>query len=126
MNLGLRILLVEDEALIAMMLGDWIAELGHVVGGPHHHAASAVAYLDTENTIDAALLDVQLADGDSFPVADELVRRNLPFAFMTGLSGENIRRRYSDALVLTKPCDFESVRATIGALLDSRTAVTSS
>ncbi|MEJ0098106.1 MAG: response regulator [Bauldia sp.] len=87
-----RILLLDDEPLIAMMVADWLAEIGCETVGPADSVASALGFLDGE-PLDGAILDVWLGDEDSFPVADTLRRRGVPFAFATG-HGRRRRARW--------------------------------
>ncbi len=79
-----RILILEDEPLIAMDLEDLLVARGFTVAGSFSMAADALACLD-QTEVHAALLDVYLFNGMSFEVAHELKRRGIPFAFMTGL-----------------------------------------
>jgi CheY-like chemotaxis protein len=77
-----RILLVDDEALIAAMLHEWVVELGFDVAGPTACVESALALIVKEaKTLSGAILDVTLGQGDSYPIADELHRLGIPFAF---------------------------------------------
>jgi CheY-like chemotaxis protein len=80
---GLRVLVVEDEFLVAMLIEDMLRSAGCVVSGPVPRLAAA---LDAVNggTFDAAVLDVNLAGDRIDPVADVLCRRNVPFVFVTG------------------------------------------
>src|SRR3954447_18366832 len=78
-----RILVVEDEALIAMDLERIVRNAGCEVLGPVGRAEEALR-LAAEERLDAAILDIELADGDSFAVADALARRRGPSVFVTG------------------------------------------
>lgn len=79
-----RILILEDEPLIAMDLEDLLVGKGYTVVGPYSTTAAALDNLDQTRPL-AALLDVYLFNETSFEVARELNRRGIPFAFMTGL-----------------------------------------
>lgn len=79
-----RILILEDEPLIAMDLEDLLVGKGYTVVGPYSTAAATLDNLDQTSPM-AALLDVYLFNETSFEVARELNRRGIPFAFMTGL-----------------------------------------
>lgn len=81
---GMRILVVEDEAFVALMACDWLAEAGAEPLGPAASVAQALDRLAGEGRIDAALLDVQLADGRSEPVAARLRELGVPFVVATG------------------------------------------
>jgi PAS domain S-box-containing protein len=103
---GNRILLVEDEALVAMMMRDSLVELGFCVVGPFDRAAEALACAADE-PLDAAILDVNLGGDLVYPVAERLVRRDVPFVFVTGYDAENIDPRFAHVPVLQKPIERE-------------------
>jgi len=91
---GVRILLVEDEYLVASLIEEMLEIAGCIVTGPIPRLAQAVDAADRE-TCDAAVLDVNLAGERIYPVADILSRRNIPFVFVTGygvLPGEYANR----------------------------------
>ena len=111
-----RILVVEDETLIAMLVEDWLAELECNTAGPVGSAAEALALIEA-GELDGAILDVSLDGHDSFAVADVLRARNVPFCFATGHGTGRIAERFKEAPTLTKPYDFERVRAAVATLL---------
>src|SRR4051812_34572873 len=78
-----RILVVEDEMLIAMLLEDMLAELGHEVTGVAPRVSEALAAVSRDD-YDLAILDLHLNGQSAFPVADALIERGKPFAFATG------------------------------------------
>ena len=80
---GCRALLIEDEMLVAMLIEDALTEAGCEVVGPLARVADALAALD-ETEIDFALLDVNLGGEMSYPIADVLAARKVPFTFITG------------------------------------------
>lgn len=80
---GLRVLLVEDELLVAMLVEDMLADEGCVVVGPFSRLADALAAARTE-ALDLAVLDVNIAGERAFPVADALAARCIPFLFVSG------------------------------------------
>ena len=102
---GLRLLIVEDEAIIAMMLEDMLDDLGCAVVGS---VRSVTAALDNikEMEFDGAILDVNLRGERVDPIADALVAHGLPFIFATGYGEVGISERFKGAVVLQKP--FES------------------
>lgn len=79
---GYRVLIVEDEYLLSMGLAEMLEAAGAVVVGLVSSVAQAFAMLDMEPEV--AILDVQLREETSFPIADELARRGIPFVFATG------------------------------------------
>jgi DNA-binding response OmpR family regulator len=111
----LRILLVEDEALIAMMLEDMLKQSGVIVLGPVGTAAEALASIE-QNSLDCAILDYKLVDGSSRRVADALVERNVPFVFASGYDSSVIDSRYPNAPFLEKVFDRAQLLAAISAI----------
>jgi CheY-like chemotaxis protein len=113
------VLVVEDEALIAMMLQDWLEKIGCETLGP---AASAQAALDllAAAEVDAAILDLSLQGESSYPVAATLRRRQIPFAFATGFGTEGIATEFRDVVIVAKPYGLDAVRTAIEQLLASR------
>lgn len=99
---NLRILVVEDEMLIAMMLEDMLGALGYAVVGPFANLDSALAAAASE-ALDAALLDVNLGGRTVYPVAEKLVERKLPFAFVTGYDSRGLTQPWLDWPRLDKP-----------------------
>ena len=81
---GRRILVVEDEMMIAMLVEDMLGELGCAVVGPAHALDTALAMAASEVGLDAALLDVNLGGTSVFPVADALRAKGVPAIFSTG------------------------------------------
>lgn len=82
--LGKRVLIVEDEAMVALELQYLFEDEGADVAGPAHTLAKAIETVTQDREIDVALLDVDLAGENIYPVADLLRRRGVPFAFHTG------------------------------------------
>jgi CheY-like chemotaxis protein len=111
-----RILVLEDERLIAMMLRSWLTELGCETIGPAHTVPSVLAFIEG-GPLDGAILDVTIGDQDSSAAADALRHKGIPFAFATGREVEALAARYPDVPSLAKPYDFESLRAVIAELL---------
>ena len=99
---GDRVMIVEDEPLVAMAMSDLMVELGLTVVGPFGKVGQAIAALK-ENSINAALLDINLAGELVYPLADILLADNVPFVFVTGYGSESIDRRYANVSVLQKP-----------------------
>jgi|SRR5271165_5213197 len=110
-----RILVVDDEPMIAMLLEDWLIELGHEIVGPAHSASSALALLETASP-DAAIVDVSLGDESGYPVAECLSKRKIPFVFATGYGQANLMPPFAGTRVLTKPFDFSALRSALDGL----------
>lgn len=97
--------MVEDEAMVAILIEDLLADLGCVVAGSAATAAEAMS-LVRAGQFDAALLDVNLGEGEtSFDVADTLRRDGRPFAFLTGYGPAGVRPDLRDVPILAKPVD---------------------
>jgi CheY-like chemotaxis protein len=111
----LRILVVEDEMLVAMSIEDMLLELGHEVAGLASRLGPALA-LARDSRFDAAMLDVNLAGEPSFPVADLLIGRGIPFLFATGYGRQGIEERYRDHPMLQKPFRTEELGAGLAAI----------
>ena len=111
-----RILIVEDEPLIAMMLEDFVDMVGKSVAGTADSVAGALALIE-QGGVDAAILDLNLRGGEkSTPVAAALSGRGIPFVFATGGSGDSVDPAYRDRPCLTKPFTMESVDRVLAEL----------
>lgn len=111
-----RVLLVEDETLVAMMMREMLIDLGYTVVGPMNDKDSALTAAK-QSSIDCAVLDLNLDGFASYPIADELAARAIPFLFLTGYDKEAVDRRYASVPLLQKPVDEQSLRQAIAALL---------
>ena len=114
-----RVLVLEDEPLIAMMMRGWLTDLGCETVGPAHTVPSALALIE-DGPLDGAILDVTIGDQDCFPVADALRHKGIPFALATGRALGSLAASYADAPSLSKPYDFAAVRGVVAELLDSQ------
>ena len=99
---GLRVLVVEDEMMVAMLMEDMLADLGCIVVGPISRLDEAMESV-SELELDCAVLDVNLGDQSVFPLADLLRERGLPYAFATGYGDAGLRPVDKGAPVLQKP-----------------------
>jgi CheY-like chemotaxis protein len=97
-----RILVVEDEAIVAMLLEDMLAELGYEVVGPVTRLDRALV-LARDAPIDAAVLDVNLNGRDTYAVADALSARAIPFVFATGYGAKELAERFRGTPITQKP-----------------------
>ena len=112
----MRVLLVEDEPLIAMMLEDFLDALDQKLAGTADSVAAALPMID-EGGIDAAILDVNLRGGEkSFPIADALAAKDIPFVFATGGSGDEIADAHRDRPRLSKPFTMDGVQKALSGL----------
>ena len=110
-----KILVVDDEPLISTMTEEWLSELGHSVVGPAHNLASAMALAGTD--IDAAIVDVSLGKDNSYPLADALSARGVPFVLATGYGQNGIEPRYREHSTLSKPFEFATFRRFVERML---------
>lgn len=112
----IRILLVEDDPLIALHLRLTLEAAGAIVVGPAHTLTLASDLL-AANTIDVAVLDHLIVEGNTLPLADELCRRGLDFLFHTSHRGV-LPERYPTVTVLDKPSRPDQLIAAVRALVE--------
>jgi CheY-like chemotaxis protein len=110
------VLLVEDEALIRMMIADMVTELGHTVAAEAGELATALTFARNAE-VDFAILDVLLGRESSEPVARVLADRNVPFAFASGYSAGGVPEAFRDRPLLRKPFPIEKLETCIAQLL---------
>ncbi|MFZ3485498.1 response regulator [Sphingomonas sp. 3-13AW] len=113
-----RILVAEDEYLIADDLRDALTAAGAEVLGPFPTVTDAIAFVDAGTAIDAAVLDINLRGDMIFPVADALRARGVPFVFATGYDEWSLPERFSGATRLEKPVSAHRVTAAIRPLFE--------
>jgi PAS domain S-box-containing protein len=104
-----RVLLVEDEALVAMMIQETLNEFGFQVIGPVSTASEALAAARNSH-FDAAVLDINLGDGLVYTVAEILGKRGVPFVFVTGYDVDSVDARFSGVPVLQKPIERDMLQ----------------
>ena len=109
----LRVLVVEDELLIALLLEEYLVSIGCEVVGIARDSASACRLVDQEHP-DLALLDINLANGTSAPVARRLAEQGRPFIFVTAYDNlDQLPNDLRKAKVLQKPVDPARLRAAV-------------
>jgi DNA-binding response OmpR family regulator len=116
--LGRRVLLVEDEALVAMLIGDALSDAGAVVIGPFAAVAPALAAI-ADMPPELAILDLNLGGESSLPIADDLVARGVPIIFASGYGNAGLPPRYRASPMLAKPFDPAELIVKLAALLDA-------
>lgn len=116
-----RILVVDDEPLISMLVEGWLSELGCDVVGPARSVEEGLSLVG-EGPLDGAILDVNLGDQNSYSLADALRQRGIPFAFATGDGAIDATSGFADPILLAKPFNFEGVKAVVGKLLRRQSA----
>jgi CheY-like chemotaxis protein len=117
---GKRILVVEDEPLVCMLLEDMLADLGMEVIGPARHLQDALE-LARSQAFDLAILDVNLDGQRSYAVADVLNRRAVPYTFATGYGEAGLDAAYAGRPVLRKPYRSDDLGRALAHLLAQRT-----
>ncbi len=111
---GKRVLLVEDEALVAMLVEDMLADEGYQVAATASRLGEAMALAaDPGLAIDIAILDVNLAGEPVFSVAEVLARRGVPFAFATGYGAGGLPEGWRGRPTLQKPFTAADVHAVL-------------
>jgi CheY-like chemotaxis protein len=109
-----RILVVEDELMIRMLLQDMLTDLGHTLAGEAGRIDEAVA-LAKQGQFDLAILDVNLNGQPISPVVEILVQRGVPFVFATGYGQRGVPEAYRERPTLQKPFQTDALARAIEA-----------
>ena len=116
-----RILIVEDEFIIALDLSETVKDLGYELEGPYADKANAFVSIESDLP-DCAILDVFTSDGEVYPLADRLAEAGVPIIFHSGhIATADIAERYPDALACSKPCPPDRLISMIGDALEDAT-----
>jgi PAS domain S-box-containing protein len=107
---GNRILLVEDEILVAMMMRDILADLGFSVIGPFSRLSDAMVAA-VHDEIDGGIIDINLGGEFVYPVADVLLARSIPFVFVTGYGVESVEARFRAVPIIKKPVQKQALQS---------------
>jgi DNA-binding response OmpR family regulator len=108
-----RILVVEDEYLLADELAYELEEAGAFVLGPVSNVTAALALLDGQTKVDGAVLDLNLGGEPGYPVADALIGRSVPLVLTTGYDARTLPERFADVPVCEKPIVLDRLIATL-------------
>jgi DNA-binding response OmpR family regulator len=108
--MGLKVLVVEDEGIIAMLLEDMLSELGHDMVGSAGNIEDARAQA-AEREFDLAILDVNLGRESSYPLAEDFNARGIPFILSTGYG--RLGAEWGEGVVLQKPFEVKALSAAI-------------
>ncbi|RPF71112.1 response regulator [Aurantiacibacter spongiae] len=112
-----KIMIVEDDGMIAMLLEDILDALGYEIVGPAGSIPSALEILD-DCQPDAAIVDLRLGEHDSYPVMDRLRELDIPFAVASGYGADIDRSRSgSETVIIPKPYVLEDVERALGEML---------
>jgi CheY-like chemotaxis protein len=120
---GKSVLLVEDEALVGMMMQDMLTDIGFAPVGPYGRTATALAAARSRKFV-AAVLDVNLGGETVYDVADYLAAQNIPFVFVSGYGRESIESRFAGVPLLNKPVERQRLKAALAGCLEPRKIAT--
>ena len=110
---GRQVLIVEDESLVAMLLETILEDMGCTTVGPASNIDDALTLIASGARIDGALLDVNVAGREVFPVAAALKARDIPFVFSTGYGEGGLPDEWRGQTTLQKPFTEDAVRAAL-------------
>lgn len=116
---GTRVLVVEDEMLVAMLLEEALEELGCKVIGPVSRVEAAQTTIDAER-FDCALLDINLRGKPVYPVAELLAKRSVPFGFVTGYGDRGVAAPFEGRPVLQKPFHPNDLAKVVAQLAEAK------
>lgn len=118
---GCRVLVVEDEVLLAMMIEDTLKEAGCVILGPTGKLSTALELIRDEKP-DAVVLDMSVRDGKTFAAAEELMARGIPFVISTGYSDRSLPENLRQTHRLPKPYSPAALTAAVKSLCEEVSA----
>jgi CheY-like chemotaxis protein len=113
---GPRILVVEDEAMVAMLIEIIVSDAGCVVVGPIATVRRALETIERER-VDAALLDVRVNGCQAYPVADALMARGIPFVFVSGFARKEMPANYRRCAYIAKPFQPDAILASLDKMI---------
>jgi DNA-binding response OmpR family regulator len=113
---GLRVLVAEDEFLVALLLEEELNSLGCLILGPYTTVSRATRASNVED-FDLAILDINLAGELVYPLADDFTTRGVPFLFLSGYGSADIPERFRSTVRVAKPYEPSALAAAITALL---------
>jgi CheY-like chemotaxis protein len=111
-----KVLVVEDEMMIAMLIEDMLDEFGCKLVGPATNVPRALELIDKEK-VDIAVLDLNLDGKDTYAIADALRQKHVPFIFATGYGSTGVRPEYGDRPVLQKPFQAKDLETALAEAL---------
>jgi CheY-like chemotaxis protein len=114
---GVRVLLVEDESLLAMTVEDMLQDLGCRVAASASNVDDAMARAQ-ENGYECALLDVNLGGKPVFPIAEVLSARKIPFAFASGYGQSVLPEQFRSRPIVAKPFQLNDLSQALTAALE--------
>ena len=111
-----RVLIVEDDVMIRMLIEDMLLDLGFAVAGQAAKVQEALAAVDS-TAIDVAILDVNLGGETTGPVAEALAARGTPFVFATGYGEHGLPAQFRNRPLLKKPFQIDGLKRMLDAAL---------
>jgi CheY-like chemotaxis protein len=111
-----KVLVVEDEMMIAMLIEDMLDEFGCKLVGPATNVPRALELIGKEQ-VEVAVLDLNLDGKDTYAIADALRQKNVPFIFATGYGSTGMRPEYGDRPVLQKPFQAKDLETALAEAL---------
>lgn len=118
---GVRVLVVEDEMMVSMLLEDMLSDIGCTSIGPATRVERALKLIENAG-FDVAILDVNLDGAETYPIADALAARSIPFVFASGYTAGRLREDYRSIPCLPKPFQQRELERTLAAALERRPA----
>ena len=119
---GVRVLVVEDEMMVAMLLEDMLSDIGCTPLGPAKTVKSALKLIEDVG-FDVALLDVNLNGEETYPIANTLAARAVPFVFASGYSAGGLRAKFRSIPFLQKPFQQQELERALAAVLSRRSGL---
>lgn len=116
---GRRVLVVEDNPVIAFDIDDALRENGVEVVGPAHDIESGLALI-REDSLDGAVLDIDIGGRPVWPIARELKSEGVPFVFVSGDCDRGLPDDFTGAVCLHKPAQTEAILNTVAAVMGER------
>jgi len=116
----MRVLLIEDEAMIALLIEDLLGEIGASVAKTATSVDEAATIVGEATALDMAIFDVNLHGQSTFALADMLFERGIPFVFATGYAADGMPERFSGVPVLQKPFELEQLERALLAAKQKR------
>jgi CheY-like chemotaxis protein len=117
---GLRVIVVEDESMICLLFEDMLSDLGCKVVGTACDLKRATELALRDESVDVAILDVNLGGQVVFPVADILCRRGIPFVFATGLGAGGLPADWQGHCSVQKPMTMATLAKALGCAIGER------
>lgn len=114
---GLKVFVVEDEAIIAMMLEDMLMDMGCTVLGPSGGIEQAISLIESGDHPDVAILDVNVAGQTIYPVAELLAARDVPLIFATGYGSVGLAEAWRSRITVQKPYAQHDIERALRAAL---------